>query len=213
MWIRPAEHRTPSPQLPPEAAETSIAMDRILAINGRGPTPGPDMVFTRTVCGRAWPLRKPWARSRDEPVDRSTGYRAAAGAGKAVLRLALHRDGDALSFPHLATARAGQTAHSRDRPPEGPLLAATFIGTRRDLTDAALLRAFVALPLVTVKIVAAIHWEALRLWLKGARLVSRADATAANTILAAGKRNDYIGAALPAAARSKPDQRSSALVH
>jgi DUF1365 family protein len=32
----------------------------------------------------------------------------------------------------------------------------------------ALLRSFVALPLVTLKIVAAIHWEALRLWLKGA---------------------------------------------
>jgi len=28
-------------------------------------------------------------------------------------------------------------------------------------------------PLVTLKIVAAIHWEALRLWLKGARLVPR----------------------------------------
>jgi uncharacterized protein len=95
----------------------------------------------------------------------------------------------------------------------GGLLAATFIGIRRGLTDAALLRAFFALPLVTFKIVAAIHWEALRLWLKRARLVSRPDATAANTILAAGKCNGYTGAALPAAARSKPDPRRSALVH
>jgi uncharacterized protein len=66
---------------------------------------------------------------------------------------------------------------------EGPLLAATFMGRRRSLTDAALLRAFFALPLVTLKIVAAIHWEALRLWLKGARLMQRprraADATSA----------------------------------
>lgn len=67
-----------------------------------------------------------------------------------------------------------------------------------------------ALPLVTFKIVVAIHWEALRLWLKGARLVNRPAAAAANTILAAGKRNDYTGAVLPAAARRKPD---SALVH
>jgi Protein of unknown function (DUF1365) len=37
----------------------------------------------------------------------------------------------------------------------------------------ALLRAFFALPVVTLKIVAAIHWEALRLWLKGTRLVPR----------------------------------------
>jgi uncharacterized protein len=61
-----------------------------------------------------------------------------------------------------------------------PLLAATFIGRRRALTTRALLRAFVALPLVTAKIIAAIHWEALRLWLKGARLVARGDAATAN---------------------------------
>ena len=36
---------------------------------------------------------------------------------------------------------------------EGPLLAATFFGRRRALTTRALLRAFVALPLVTLKIV------------------------------------------------------------
>jgi DUF1365 family protein len=95
----------------------------------------------------------------------------------------------------------------------GGLVAATFIGIRRGLTDAALLRAFFALPLVTFKIVVAIHWEALRLCLQRARLVSRPDATAANTILAAGKRNGYTGAASPAAARSKPDPRGSALVH
>ena len=56
---------------------------------------------------------------------------------------------------------------------EGPLLAATFNGRRRGLTTAALLRSFFALPLVTLKIASAIHWEALRLWLKGARLVPR----------------------------------------
>ena len=96
---------------------------------------------------------------------------------------------------------------------EGTLLAATFIGTRRGLTNAALLRAFFALPLVTFKIVAAIHWEALRLWLKGARLVNRPDAATANTILAEAKRNDYTGPALPAEARRKPEPRGSALVH
>jgi DUF1365 family protein len=66
---------------------------------------------------------------------------------------------------------------------EGPLLAATFSGRRRALTTAALLRSFFSLPLVTVKIVAAIHWQALRLWLKGARMVPRPDAAAANTAL------------------------------
>ncbi|MDZ4368574.1 MAG: DUF1365 domain-containing protein [Afipia sp.] len=56
---------------------------------------------------------------------------------------------------------------------EGPVLAATFNGKRRRLTSAALIRTFGALPFVTFKIMAAIHWEALRLWIKGARIVAR----------------------------------------
>lgn len=97
----------------------------------------------------------------------------------------------------------------------GPLLAATFSGRRRALTTAALLRSFFSLPLVTLKIVAAIHWEALRLWLKGARLVPRPDAapanTAVNSSLAAGKYNDYTGKALSTAGRES-GSRESALV-
>ncbi len=54
---------------------------------------------------------------------------------------------------------------------EGPVLSATFSGRRAALTSHALLRAFFALPMVTFKIIAAIHWEALRLWLKGARFI------------------------------------------
>jgi DUF1365 family protein len=61
---------------------------------------------------------------------------------------------------------------------DGPLLAATFTGRRRALSSAALLRSFATLPLLTFKIFAAIHWQALRLWLKGARLVPRLRAPA-----------------------------------
>jgi hypothetical protein len=86
---------------------------------------------------------------------------------------------------------------------EGPLLAATFSGRRRALTTRTLLRAFVTLPLLTLKIIGAIHWEALRLWLKGVRLVPRpeprpeprsdsATAKADNTSLASGKNRAYI---------------------
>lgn len=57
---------------------------------------------------------------------------------------------------------------------EGPMLDARFVGMRRALTDAALLRALTAYPLMTFKVMAAIHWEALKLWLKGVRLVPRA---------------------------------------
>jgi DUF1365 family protein len=60
-----------------------------------------------------------------------------------------------------------------------------------------LLRAFFALPLVTMKIMAAIHWQALRLWLKGVRPVPRQGATF-DTGLATGKSNDYTSPALSA---------------
>jgi DUF1365 family protein len=56
---------------------------------------------------------------------------------------------------------------------DGPHLAATFSGRRRALTTAALSRSFFALPLLTFKIVAAIYWQALRLWLKGAPVAPR----------------------------------------
>jgi DUF1365 family protein len=79
----------------------------------------------------------------------------------------------------------------------GPLLAATFNGLRRPLNNVELLRAFFALPLVTLKIFAAIHWEALRLWLKGARPVPRQNATP-DPRLAAAKSNDYTSPALSA---------------
>ncbi|MEM6487552.1 MAG: DUF1365 domain-containing protein [Pseudomonadota bacterium] len=55
---------------------------------------------------------------------------------------------------------------------EGPSddwLIATQHGMRRPLSDAALLRAWAAHPLMTLKVMVAIHWQALRLWLKGAR--------------------------------------------
>jgi hypothetical protein len=50
---------------------------------------------------------------------------------------------------------------------------ATLNAERRPLTDAALMRLFFAMPLMTLGVVAAIHWEALRLWIKGARLHAR----------------------------------------
>jgi len=53
---------------------------------------------------------------------------------------------------------------------EGPILIASFAGERRPLTDANLLEAWLAHPLLTLKVVADIHWEALKLWRKGMRL-------------------------------------------
>ncbi len=49
---------------------------------------------------------------------------------------------------------------------QGPVLFALHRARRIALGDAALLRAFATHPLLTVKVVAGIGWEALRLWLK-----------------------------------------------
>ena len=50
---------------------------------------------------------------------------------------------------------------------------ANLITERRALTDAALLKLFFSMPLMTVGVVAAIYWEALRLWIKGAPFGAR----------------------------------------
>jgi uncharacterized protein len=56
---------------------------------------------------------------------------------------------------------------------EGPILAASFFGRRVPLSTAAVLSACVRIPLLTVKVVAGIHYEALRLWLKGVHFHTR----------------------------------------
>ena len=50
---------------------------------------------------------------------------------------------------------------------------ANLIAERRTLTDVALLRLFFGMPLMTLGVVAAIHWEAVRLWIKGAPFGAR----------------------------------------
>ncbi len=74
----------------------------------------------------------------------------------------------------------GATYHFRIRPPagdvriaireedeDGLLLAAAFRGTRQPLGDSNLAGLLFRYPAMTLKVTGAIHWEALRLWLKG----------------------------------------------
>jgi DUF1365 family protein len=89
------------------------------------------------------------------------------------------------------------TYHFRIRPPGDdvmlaineeeagrPILTATFAGKRKALTDAALLGMLLRHPLMTLKVVAAIHFEAVRLMWKGA--ARHAHGTAPATIAASG---------------------------
>ncbi len=59
--------------------------------------------------------------------------------------------------------------HDSASGPDAPWLIATQNGERRPLTDGQLLRQWVLHPLMTIKVFSAIHWQALKLWWKGAR--------------------------------------------
>lgn len=55
-----------------------------------------------------------------------------------------------------------------------PIISATLSGQRSDLSDGAILKAFVSHPLLTLKVTAGIHWHALRMVLRGFRIEPRA---------------------------------------
>lgn len=70
---------------------------------------------------------------------------------------------------HFSAAAPDETLRLviRETQDDAPLLVASFAGIRKPLSDRQLLGAFITHPLMTVKVVVAIHWEAARLFVKG----------------------------------------------
>jgi DUF1365 family protein len=56
---------------------------------------------------------------------------------------------------------------------DGLVLTARHLARRQELSDRALIRAFLAIPFLTLRVVGGIHWEALKIALKGIRLRKR----------------------------------------
>ncbi len=63
--------------------------------------------------------------------------------------------------------------HIHQTDADGPVLDAWVRGTFSALTDGQLLATLVRFPLLTLKVIGGIHWEALKLWLKGIGLTTR----------------------------------------
>ena len=57
------------------------------------------------------------------------------------------------------------------------LLLTTLTGSQRPITDREILRLSLRYPLVTLKVISAIHWQALRLWLKGVPWYAKSQGT------------------------------------
>jgi len=63
--------------------------------------------------------------------------------------------------------------HIRQGDNDGPMLDAWVNGQKQHITDRKLLSCLIRYPLLTLKVMGGIHWEALQLWLKGVGLVTR----------------------------------------
>jgi len=87
--------------------------------------------------------------------------------------------------PPAKTVSVGISVHEEAH----AVLNARLDGRHTPLSDRALLRVFFTHPLLTLKVVAAIHWEALRLWLKRVPLQARPSAPAPSVTIVTPSKN------------------------
>jgi DUF1365 family protein len=85
-------------------------------------------------------------------LDRRGRYRFVLGEPAEKIRVAIHEYGQ------------GDGGESQ------AILDATLSGQRQALNDRAVLGQVLRMPWMTLKVVAAIHWQALKIWIRGARL-------------------------------------------
>ncbi|MFN3230847.1 MAG: DUF1365 domain-containing protein [Alphaproteobacteria bacterium] len=73
---------------------------------------------------------------------------------------------------HFRLAEPGETlgVAIREETPDGNVLFAAMTGQRKALNDRTLALMFLKHPLMTLKIIGGIHWEAFKLWRKGAKV-------------------------------------------
>lgn len=79
-----------------------------------------------------------------------------------------------MTYAFRVTADRGRiTVTIRGADEKGVVIDASLAGRHADLTDRKLLQLMVGYPLITLKVIAAIHWHALRMLLKGYRIAPR----------------------------------------
>lgn len=107
------------------------------------------------------------------PVDKGSSVKTVSQSCRKVLYVSPFNSVDGRYRFHLTPPGAEVTIGVALNNDEGPILKAYFRGTRSELSDRTLLSALLRNGWLSVKVISAIHLEALKLRLKGLRIVKR----------------------------------------